>query len=301
MRNCQKSLVAYLIGFVIICVIFGVGYSLGSSGSEAVKRSHISLQIDGATDNEIVQTYPGKYKFIPLDLRNVMTNEYFQVLEQIYQMVPDIACVRNLSFEQIQEIISAIKNSPDIFWVSEISLQESLLGNGRPYQMHVTYEYTASTQKQMIKDIEDQAAEILVLNDEYSYPGDFEQFILKICQWFQKHTQYEYAVSCNLEQSISSTHLQGPLLNRKAICSGYAKALCYILGIAGYDTGYCIGELDEKPHAWCAVRNGDAVLYIDPTACVTTNQIVMSYAQDFEAGYTLNCIYWYNVNFNFED
>lgn len=94
------------------------------------------------------------------------------------------------------------------------------------------------------------------------------------------NTSYDYK---NLEKGTlpeESYTIYGVLINKKAVCEGYAKAMFRLLNMAGVENKVVIGEADGTPHAWNLVKINGSYTHLDATwddPVTRTNRGVLSH------------------------
>lgn len=82
---------------------------------------------------------------------------------------------------------------------------------------------------------------------------------------------YTYIIDTT-DYKLGATHsqtLEGALVDRKAVCAGYARAFEYLLQRSGVECGYVTGEatssIMDGPHAWNIVHLDGIYTYVDCT------------------------------------
>lgn len=88
---------------------------------------------------------------------------------------------------------------------------------------------------------------------------------LAIHDYVVKNTAYDYD---NLKRGTlpeESYTIYGALVNRKAVCEGYAKAMFKLLNMAGIENKVVVGEAEGVPHAWNLVKINGSYTHLDAT------------------------------------
>jgi hypothetical protein len=86
-----------------------------------------------------------------------------------------------------------------------------------------------------------------------------------IHDYIVKNTAYDYD---NLSRGTLPEEvytMYGALINGKAVCAGYAKAMFKLLTMAGVENMVVIGEADGTPHSWNLVKINDSYTHLDAT------------------------------------
>lgn len=255
-----------LIAGIFLLTAFKAGYD---SGLESAQQ-HV-LTINPITQNTTnvreplsdgeKYEYPASVRFVPSDLSKEDLAIYMQIIQNIYHM-NSVFQVEGTSYTQLQQLLDFAMNSPDVFWINgPMLIQKQTTEDENTYIVSAQYTISREKRDEIIAQIENTASSIM--NKEFE---SAEKASKKICDWLQKYSQYAYTAPRVPDVTHETSHILGPLLEGRAICSGYAKTMSYLLGYAGYASGYCIGW-DEMGnyHAWNEIEN---MQYIDPTKAV---------------------------------
>ncbi len=209
---------------------------------------------------------------LPVEPQNIYEGFYYEGLgssekvayEQIMAEIKDMpkkVKVPVLDEEGLSEVFEAILyDNPELFFLSENCKSEtSSFGSCYfipEYTMNL-YEY--DEQLAALEKIRDAVKEKTAnLSDSYEKELFIHDFVVDTCEYVDKTGgTYSSAYGC--------------LVNGKASCEGYAKAVKYLLdeeGIENYlAVGTTEGEKTEKPtgHAWNIVKIDDGYYHLDAT------------------------------------
>ncbi len=152
---------------------------------------------------------------------------------------------------------SVLADHPELFWVDS-EVQTESMGFSAP---KVTgYQITASVPEEMRDQTRaelESAADRCIDSIDPS-AADYGK-IKAVYEYLINTVQYD-------DQAEDSQCVQSALLNRKAVCAGYAKAFQYILHRMGYFCTFISGMTKAGGrHAWNIVRLGDRYYHVDVT------------------------------------
>ena len=79
----------------------------------------------------------------------------------------------------------------------------------------------------------------------------------------------------------------GALIDKKAVCEGYARALVHLLQLCGIEAAEAVGDIrkDGIPHAWCIARIDGNYYYLDPTWDDRSNTVQKVRNRDISLNY----------------
>lgn len=133
------------------------------------------------------------------------------------------------------------------------------------YTMDITIEYKKTKEEMLMMKAkaEQKSAEILkniIKPDMKDY-----QKALAIHDYIVNNSNYDEE-NYNKDTVPAESYTDyGILINGKAVCEGYAKAMFRLLNEAGIKTLYVTGTADGIPHAWNIVQLGGEYYHIDAT------------------------------------
>ena len=149
-----------------------------------------------------------------------------------------------------------------VFWVDDVNFlsHKSSEGELLYYSVSVTYKYSREERDRMQQEVDAAANEILS-----KVPADADMWTkaLTVHDELVKRTTYDH--------SLSKEHIYdiyGVLVEREAVCTGYAKAFEYLMGKLGESAYYVKTKYDPTEgdgHAWNYFDTSDGLLYIDVT------------------------------------
>lgn len=224
------------------------------------RRNREAAGITDASIDELKKQQEGYYAYSRLsDAGKTLYVELLQIINkeanEIFVSTRDPNAIQ-LAFDYL------MMDHPEIFWVNGYRYVKHFTNNGGIDKLAFTGVYTydlnevANRQAKMQQYIDTCLAGAPSTDDEY--------FVIKyIYDYLIANTEYDLRAPDN--QNICSV-----FLNRKTVCSGYARATQYLLNKLGIKCTYVTGMADNGTgssglHAWNLVRcNGD-YYYMDTT------------------------------------
>ena len=160
-----------------------------------------------------------------------------------------------LSAETIKKVLYAIQNDdPDIFWIAST----------------FSYQYT---KKDTILKLYSIFSKDEKINAEKKLKAKVLEIVSKIPQ---NATEYEkemilhnYIVNnCEYDKFSSSYKIftcYGCLVENKAVCEGYSKAMQLLMNVVGINSITVVGSSKDEPHMWNIVKINDKCYHLDVT------------------------------------
>ena len=177
-----------------------------------------------------------------------------------------------------------------------------------------TYIYTKEEYEEMLDECETAADKMLAGIEDDPNLGDVEK-LLVLHDRIAVDCEYDYENYLNGSLSQMSHTLYGALVNKFAVCQGYALAYSYLLDRLGIENYYC--ESNALYHAWNIVYINGEPYHIDLTHddpvwditgrvshtnfLVSTNELRKNnhYAYDYDSSpkdTTYDNYFWKNIN-----
>lgn len=264
----------FLIG--ILCVLtFAAGFSKGYTVGTYEGRYEMFRQVIDSASSSVPQAansgeYDSVYRNTPTITAHLSNDNeklvYSALEESVLSLESECAftipSASAVSMERIIEISKMVQNNPEFFWVDAMTwIQWEDDDEGRrTYTINITYNMDAS-QISPIADQLEAAVDDILKDANCQDVLDASQFVNR---WLAKNVKYVNDKTCQFDAQYPS--IVGPLLEHKAICSGYAKLYCLLMSRLGYETAYCLGYAENGVyHAWNAIRTEEGVLYTDST------------------------------------
>lgn len=261
----------------VLCILtfaggFVNGYTIGSSNSQYETTQHIlpaaTSEIPQTSDTGIGE-HDSVYRVTPkltvslsgceMDVYEALEESALDLETESHFTIPSASAV---SMERVVEISKMVQNNPGFFWVNAmtwIKWKDNEDGT-RAYTINITYTMNKTEMAETAQQLETAAEEILKDAD----CRDILAASKFVNRWLTKHVEYVTDTTEQFDPAYSS--IVGPLLEHKAICSGYAKLYSYLMARLGYESAYCLGYAENGVyHAWNAIHADGDVLYTDST------------------------------------
>ena len=156
----------------------------------------------------------------------------------------------------VEHIVDCVYDDPELFWIAP-KYHRLTMGD---YELLV-FE-TKYNKEDIGKQIEDAGNAIIaeiITEDMTAYDK-----ILTIHDWMCNNITYKAA------EDSSDQDIYGALVNKQALCAGYAEGFKYLLGKVGIDSKVISGEAIDKDgnrisHAWNIVYIDGKAFYFDVT------------------------------------
>ncbi len=146
-----------------------------------------------------------------------------------------------------------MRNNPDIFWFA-------YQYNYDKVKRKITFRYVFS--KERVSQIQKSIAEVIEKDFHIDYVKKLSQIdqVQYIYRWLVSYCNYN--VNSAYNQSIYSVFVR-----RNSVCTGYAKATQYLLGLLKIESKLVFGCLNNTPkesrHCWNIIRIGDIYYHLD--------------------------------------
>ncbi|WP_052343599.1 DUF5050 domain-containing protein [Bacillus massiliigorillae] len=166
---------------------------------------------------------------------------------------------KNISYKEVGPILTKVlADHPEIFY---FQYKGTLFYSSG--KIELKYKYSKATIKKMVQQLNMQVESIIdsTINDRAS---DFEK-VKAIHDYVVLNSAYDYANFVNNTIPDASYNAYGLLINKIAVCDGYAKAMKLLLERVGIKTYYVTGTVNTGLHAWNLVNIDGEYYYIDTT------------------------------------
>ncbi|MDO4503525.1 MAG: transglutaminase domain-containing protein [Clostridia bacterium] len=212
----------------------------------------LKYKVNTGFDSLLSQTEKNCYQLIKNHCGHISKNRNEKGLYLIEQFT-----IKNskLSAETIKKVLYAIQNdNPDIFWISN------------------TFSYCYSRNDTIIK-----LYSVFSANEKIDAEQKLKEKVLDIISKIPpKATEYEkelflhdYIVNnCEYNKSANSHKIftcYGCLVEQKAVCSGYSKAMQLLMNTIGINCITIAGSSKNEPHMWNIVKINDKCYHLDVT------------------------------------
>ena len=168
----------------------------------------------------------------------------------------------------VELFINILNEHPEIFYVG----QEVKISSGF-FQRSVSplYLYSPSETEKLRRQIDAVAEEIISANIN-EHQSDYDK-VRALHDYLKTNVEYDYANISSTrvnERNFAEAHnIIGPLLKKKCVCEGFAKAFKFLCDKIGLESWVVSGTgnsaVDSGPHAWNIVRINGYYHHVDVT------------------------------------
>ncbi|MCL1831038.1 MAG: hypothetical protein FWG21_06370, partial [Oscillospiraceae bacterium] len=158
-------------------------------------------------------------------------------------------------------LISLLNDCPQFFWLNYSEWSYILNSDG--VSILLSYHYSPSEIDSMQKKLNEQIGTLISLAEEESFKTEYEKAV---------YIHDAIAVMCEYDKTLNGKDIHnayGALVEKKAVCDGYAHALQLVLTQLGIECHYVTGEArgpdGPQGHAWNIVRLDGKYTTVDLT------------------------------------
>ncbi|MDE6591688.1 MAG: hypothetical protein K2K57_01310 [Oscillospiraceae bacterium] len=240
--------------------------SIGSENSQSISSENIgsgqvaenSSLSDGKDPHSEVSseklTIPDhmETRYISLSFDERMRGAYNEVVSTMTNFREKSFIPLTISTSDYAKVLETVRCEQLGFFFLENRTQGAFDSSAHTFEMNFTYKYSVRETNAMLRQTEREAMKIIAMTDEGM--SDYEK--LKIF--------HDYLV-LNVESSTDDPYadsVYGALVEKKALCEGFAKAFSYLCNIAGIDNMIVTGFTDVD-HMWNMVKLGGNWYHID--------------------------------------
>ncbi|MGI5888417.1 MAG: transglutaminase domain-containing protein [Oscillospiraceae bacterium] len=249
MRTAVKITSVILIIALAACCYFFLPEDLTSHGIEASQFPELTKYEEGTG---ILRDSLGYYEKILYDA----------VLEGLKNYDEQVVVrIKNYTSEQVSEVLQdVILDHPEIFW-ADLSGFYYMTGD-MGVKVTLAYSVAESDLDSRKQSFDEALNELVAAADGSETP--YEK-VLAVHDALLQSCEYDLTTS---EDDIHNAY--GALVNRLAVCDGYADAMKCALDKLGIECRIIAGDAlngkgESVGHAWCEVKIGGAYTFIDPT------------------------------------
>lgn len=185
------------------------------------------------------------------------TNDYIDKVFDLIQKGETTIWVSNESREGADKMMDLVIDNPNFFWL-DTNVRILSLGNIQCFQFENRYAHPEQLQAEIDNVVKDIHAHTIS-----SQMSDYDK-VIAIHDWLCENVTYEEDYK-NKDQDI-----YGTLVQKRAVCAGYAKAFAYLCEKEGIECEVLSGtsrnlQMIEVPHAWNRVKIDGKWSYFDVT------------------------------------
>ncbi|MBQ7782896.1 MAG: hypothetical protein IJ368_02910 [Oscillospiraceae bacterium] len=191
-------------------------------------------------------------KYASLDYDERMQDVYNEVVDTMVSFKEKSFIPLTISVEDYVRVLETVRCEQLMLFYLQNRSAGDFNNAAKTYEMNFSYKYSIKDVNIMLMKTEEAAAEIMQLVSRNM--SDYEK--VKIF--------HDYLV-LNVESSTDNEFadsIYGALVEKKALCEGYAKAFSYLCNIAGIENMIVTGYTDVD-HMWNMVRIDDSWYHVD--------------------------------------
>ena len=191
-------------------------------------------------------------KYASLDYDKRMQDVYDDVVDTMQNFRTKSYVPLTISTEDYVKVLETVRCEQLMLFYLQNRYAGDFDSTVQTYEMNFSYKYSIKEVNIMLMETEKAAKEIMTLTDPSM--SDYEK--LKIF--------HDYLV-LNVESSTddpTADSIYGALVNKKALCEGYAKAFSYLCNLAGIENMIVTGYTDVD-HMWNMVKLEGKLYHID--------------------------------------
>lgn len=226
---------------------------------------------------------------------------YKTFLHNILSLKNVVEVYTEISAEQIRKISRALINDrPDIFWYKgsyTITTRNNII-------VRITFDFTYSENQvvNLINDIVNSSLYREINSQMILAKSEFEK-ALCLYEFIIKNTEYEQAALSSANNCDYAYGIEGVLLRKRAVCTGYAKTFQYFSNKHNIVCTIVTGQTNRGRHAWNLINLHGGFYYVDATwgdptfannsnkaidyisydyFCITTDELIRSHRPIFD-------------------
>lgn len=259
--------------------------------SSAQKPGSQTTQQSGGA---VSQTSMG-YDELVYNLSSAQKQAYQQIVDGVKAFKATIAVTSSLTLDQVEAVFTAINNNE--FTYLQMSTRMTTYydkSSGKVNSVKIEYNYNASETQAMLTKLEARVQQIL--GGIKSGMSEFDKL---------KYLHDTIIKNCTYDLNAPNPYnAYGALVEGRAVCEGYSKAMALLCKRAGIECAIVTGKGDNVEHMWNMIKfNGNwyhmDVTWDDPTGHsdpdyvgyayfnITTAQIMQSHTIDTGSPYSV--------------
>ena len=228
-------------------------------------------------------------------------NWYKAFLKNILNLQNVVELNGELFAEQIKRISRALINDrPDIFWYR--GSYTITTRNGIIVRIAFEFVYSETQVTSIISEFENCSLYRDINRYMLAAKSDFEK-ALCLYEYIIKNAEYEHAALLSPNNYEYAYGIEGVLLRRRAVCTGYAKTFQYFSNKNNIVCTIVTGQTNRGRHAWNLINLHGSFYYVDATwgdptfannsnkaidyisydyFCITTDELIRSHRPIFD-------------------
>ena len=191
-------------------------------------------------------------KYASLDYDERMQDVYNEVVDTMVSFKEKSFIPLTISVEDYVRVLETVRCEQLMLFFLQNRSAGDFNNAAKTYEMNFSYKYSIKDVNIMLMKTEEAAAEIM-------------QLVSKNMSDYEKVKVFHDYLVLNVESSTDNEFadsIYGALVEKKALCEGYAKAFSYLCNIAGIENMIVTGYTDVD-HMWNMVKIDDSWYHVD--------------------------------------
>ncbi len=255
---------------ITVLLIISAGiyfFNIFSGGYVTDVVKNVSIHASEESKKETVKDEPDqkRYNVSPISLYEKLSQTEKKAYDTIYKGMKNhkdaVFVSRDFSSDKVFDLVSVVLcEHPEIFYTGDSC---RLDGFGR---LEFVYKYDKRQSEKLYEQIKEKTEKIL--SSLSADMDDYEKSVY-IYDYLCRNVYYDYSALDELSSDMDVSTLIGPLLQGRAVCTGYAKAYQYLLSCAGVESLFVFGTASTPAqsgdHAWIVQQSNGDYYFTDPT------------------------------------
>lgn len=220
--------------------------------SHGVVEEQTTDSDNNISDTEIQIPEGMETRYYSLSYSKRMQKAYDDVVESVAGYESHSLIPLTISTEDYSAVLETVRCEQLAFFFLDSRTVGDYNSTAQTFEINFNYKYPIKDINSMLRKTEQAAAEIIALTDDSM--TDYEK--LRIF--------HDYLVT-NVESSVDTEYVDsiyGALVEKRALCEGYAKAFSYLCNLSGIENMIVTGSTSID-HMWNMVKLDDNWYHVD--------------------------------------
>lgn len=244
------GIIIYVVYFFILNVNEFIGIDINYNNYDINNQQMVDQNENIDTKQKEKRNYIDENFYPYYALLNEEEKEiYYDILEASNVYQEEVVIESIITPDELKKIFySVLYDHPEIFWVKNSYEYLTFENDNKIFSINLKYIDTMENMEFMKEQFDNTVNSIV--NDALNYGSDIEK------------EKYVHDTLANMiiydENSKDDQSAYGALVNKRAVCTGYAKAFQIIMMKLNMPTFLIVGVADNESHAWNLILlNGD--------------------------------------------
>lgn len=242
--------------------------------SEATSQPKTEPKLDLSAlypEHKIFRPKSSEQRWNYINLNSKHRELYKKLYNAVLDMTEGMFSLGKCTYNELVLIYNAVKNDhPELFWIpDQFAYETDSQGNIRMAFKYtfkdghsIDYLYNAAQRETMIAQIKNVIADSL----RYINPNmGFYEKELALHEWLTFRVTYDHSASQDQSQNPNAFNIYGALVEGRAVCEGYSRAMQLLLEYVGIDCIVITGKIEDTGHMWNMVKLDGDWYHLDAT------------------------------------